>query len=237
MDASSLRWTLAIIGIVLLVGIYLYGLHQNKMRKRAARETFTREEIDSAFTEDERLREELDNLGNIITDDASTSAVEAITINLAPEADLKPVNIPEVELFITDAVAAIDADKRICHFLKHADNRLITGDELASALTHTDFDINSEGLLEYQQDGERCFTIASLSAPGHFSTLESLEFTTLGLNFFINLEEDENAFGNYEVMLKKIDELVRLLNVKVYQSDQQLLTISEVTEIRQKLST
>ena len=52
MDASSLRWTLAIIGIVLLVGIYLYGLQQNKMRKRAARETFTREEIDSAFTED-----------------------------------------------------------------------------------------------------------------------------------------------------------------------------------------
>ena len=236
MDASALRWALAIIGIVLLVGIYLYGVQQNKMRKRAARETFTREEIDSAFIEDERLREELDSLGNIISDDASTKDVESININSGIETDLKPVAIAEVELFIADAVAAIDADKRICHFLKHADNRLITGDELASALSHTDFDINAEGLLEYQLDGERCFTIASLSPPGHFSELESLEFTTLGLNCFINLEGDDNAFGNYEVMLKKIDEVVRLLSLKVYQSDQQLLTISEVTEIRQKLS-
>jgi len=236
MDASTLRWALAIIGIVLLAGIYLYGLQQNKMRKRAARETFTREEIDSAFIEDQKLREELDNLGDIITDDASIKDVESFDINPALEADLKPVAIPEVELFIADAVAVIDVDKRICHFLKHADNRLITGDELVSAFAHTGFDINAEGLLEYQKDGERCFTIASLSAPGHFLQLESLEFTTPGLNFFINLEEDENAFGHYEVMLKKIDELVRLLNVKVYQSDQQLLTISEVTEIRQRLS-
>jgi len=236
MDASALRWTLAIIGIVLLVGIYLYGLQQNKMRKRAARETFTREEIDSAFIEDERLREEMDGLGNIISDDVDATDVESIKINPALETDLNPVVIPEVELFIADAIAAIDDDKLICHFLKHADNRLITGDEIASALMHNDFGINTDGLLEYQKDGERCFTIASLSAPGHFLELESLEFTTLGLNCFINLEDDGNAFAHYEVMLKKIDEMVRLLNVKVYQSDQQLLTISEVTEIRQKLS-
>ncbi|NNE64880.1 MAG: hypothetical protein HKN34_12405, partial [Gammaproteobacteria bacterium] len=67
MDASSLRWVLAIIGIVLLVGIYLYGLQQNRMRNRAARETFTREEIDTAFIEDTELRMELDHLGEIIS--------------------------------------------------------------------------------------------------------------------------------------------------------------------------
>ena len=52
MDASALRWVLAIIGIVLLLGIYLYGLHQSRLRKRAAVDTFTREEIDSAFIEE-----------------------------------------------------------------------------------------------------------------------------------------------------------------------------------------
>jgi FtsZ-interacting cell division protein ZipA len=236
MDASALRWTLAIIGIVLLVGIYLYGLQQNKMRKRTARETFTREEIDSAFIEDEKLREELDSLSHIISDDASSNAVESININPALEAGLKPVEIPEPELFIADAVASIEADKLVCHYLKHSDHRLITGEELASTLVHTDIEMNPEGLLEYQQDGELCFTIASLSPPGHFSEIESLEFTTLGLCCFINPENDGRAFGNYEVMLKKVDELVRLLNLKVYQSNQQLLTISEVTEIRQKLS-
>jgi len=236
MDASSLRWALAIIGIVLLVGIYLYGLQQNKMRKRAARETFTREEIDSAFVEDERLREELNGLGHIISDDASSADVEAININPGLEADLKPPEIPEAELFIVDAVASIEADKLVCHYLKHSDNRLITGQELNSTLLHTGIEVNPQGLLEYRQDGELCFTIASLSSPGDFSEIESLEFATLGLNCFINPESDGSEFNNYEVMLKKIDELVRLLSVKVYQSNQQLLTISEVTDIRRKLS-
>ena len=70
MDASSLRWVLAIIGIVLLVGIYLYGLQQSRMRDRAARETFTRDEIDTAFIEDSDLRMELENLGEIISNDS-----------------------------------------------------------------------------------------------------------------------------------------------------------------------
>jgi len=236
MDASALRWTLAIIGIVLLVGIYLYGLQQNKMRKRAARETFTREEIDSAFIEDEKLREELDSLSNMISDDAGADDVKDIKINPAIDVGLKPTAATRASLYIAEAVVSIEPDKRICHYLKHADNRLITGDELASALAHTSLDINAEGLLEYLEDGAVCFTIASLSSPGHFSSLDSLEFTTLGLNCFLHIQDDGNAFRHYETMLKKIDELVRLLNVKVYQSDQQLLTISEVTEIRKRLS-
>ena len=81
MDASALRWVLAIIGIVLLVGIYLYGLHQNRLRKRAAVETFTREEIDSAFIEDEQLREELDNLNQIMEQGDLNENFDKIKIN------------------------------------------------------------------------------------------------------------------------------------------------------------
>ncbi len=77
---------------------------------------------------------------------------------------------------------------------------------------------------------------SSLSAPGHFSDLALLEFATLGLNCFFDLEACDNPYKEYEIMLKKIDELVRLLNVRVCQANQQLLTISEVTEIRKKLS-
>jgi hypothetical protein len=37
-------------------------------------------------------------------------------------------------------------------------------------------------------------------------------------------------------MLKKIDELVRMLNVKVYKPDQELLTISDVSSVRDQFS-
>ncbi len=236
MDASALRWALAIIGIVLLVGIYLYGLQQNRLRKRAARDTFTREEIDSAFIEDQQLREELDNLGEIISSDDENINLGEIKINPAMEADLSSVKPPQTSLFIADAIAEIDPDKLISHLLMHLDCRLLTGDEIHSVLSYTGIEMNAVGYLEYHDTGKHCFTIANLSEPGHFSDLDKPEFTTLGLNCFINLETDDNAFKNYEIMLKKIDELVRLLNFKVYQSNRQLLTISDVTDIRNKLS-
>ena len=235
MDASSLRWVLAIIGIVLLVGIYLYGLQQSRMRDRAARETFTRDEIDTAFIEDSDLRMELENLGEIISNDSDQVNTGDIKINPAMEADIGPVKKPNVKLYIADAVADIEPQNRISHFLIRPGYELLTSEELQSVLSYTGLQVGDSGMLEYYEEEQLCFSIASLSEPGNFSDIESAEFITLGLNCFINLQANENALKNYEKMLKKIDELVRLLNFKVYQSNQQLLTISEVTDIRKKL--
>ena len=235
MDASSLRWALAIIGIVLLVGIYLYGLHQSRMRDRAARETFTREEIDTAFIEDSELRVELDNLGEIISTDSEQVNMDGMKISPAMEADIGSVKKPDVKLYIADEVAEIEPQNLISHFLIRPDYALLTGEELRSAMSYTGLQAGESGMLEYYEQEELCFSIASLSEPGDFSEIESAEFTTLGLNCFINLQANENTLKKYEKMLKKIDELVRLLNFKVYQSNQQLLTISEVTDIRRKL--
>lgn len=235
MDASSLRWVLAIIGIVLLVGIYLYGLQQNRMRNRAARETFTREEIDTAFIEDTELRMELDHLGEIISSDSDQVNLSDIKINPALEADIGSAKKPDVKLFIADAIGDIEPQYRISHLLMRPDYELLTGEELKSVLSYTGLQRGHTGMLEYYEEERLCFSIASLSEPGNFSDIESPQFTTLGLNCYINLESNENAFKNYEKMLKKIDELVRIFNFKVYQSDQQLLTISEVTDIRKRL--
>ena len=96
--------------------------------------------------------------------------------------------------------------------------------------------VNKEGYMEYHQEDELSFTIASLSVPGHFIDINKPEFSTQGFNCFIDLQTNGNPSVAYEIMLKKIDELVRLLNVKVYQPSHDLLTISDVTRIRSKLS-
>ena len=235
MDASALRWVLAIIGIVLLVGIYLYGLQQNRMRKRAARETFTRDEIDTAFIEDSQLKVELDNLGDIISADSEQVNLSDIRINPALEDDIGPVKKQTAEVFIAKVVSEIEPSKLVSHLLMRADYRLLTGEEVQSALSYAGLELAPNGMLEFYEGEQLCFSMANLSEPGHFSGIESPEFTTLGLNCFINLDSNDNAFKNYEKMLKKIDELVRLLNFKVYQSNRQLLTISEVSDIRKKI--
>lgn len=236
MDASALRWVLAIIGIVLLVGIYLFSLHQSRMRKRVAMETFAREEIDSAFIEDEQLREELGHLNQIMEETNSHESFEQIKINPAIEAGIAPSYLPAPDLFVAEAVAAIDEENLISYLLRHADHRLITGEEIESAVRLTGFEMSEQGLLEMRQDDELCFTVTSLSEPGDFVDMGQLDFSTLGLQCFIDLESNTNPKVSYEVMLKKIDELVRLLNVKVFESNNDLLTISNVTSIREKLA-
>ena len=235
MDASALRWVLAIIGIVLLVGIYLFGLHQNRLRKRAAVETFTREDIDSAYIEDEQLREELDNLNQIMQQGDLDEDLDQIKINPAIEANLTPIELPLPELFVADVLADIDEQNIISYLLKHADHRLITGEEIENAMMHAEIEIGAEGYLEYHQLGEHYFTISSLSAPGHFSDMGQLDFSTLGFNCFIDIESNHDAEISYELMLKKIDELVRLLDLKVYLSNHELLTMANITQVRKKL--
>jgi FtsZ-interacting cell division protein ZipA len=235
MDASTFRWVLVIIAVLLALAIYFYGQHQSRLRKRSAIDSFTREEIDSAFIEDEQLRSELDNLNQILRENELEEDLDDIQINPGREVQTTPFSLPDPQIHVHQAIARREPDSLINYHLRHADFRLITGEEAAAAIEQAAFELNEEGLLEFRVEGEAAFRMASLSAPGDFSGVGNLEFSTLGFNCFIDLDASENPLGDYETLLKKIDELVRLLNVKVYKSSQELLTISDVTEIRKSL--
>lgn len=234
MDASALRWTLAIIGIVLLIGVYLHGLHQNRLRKRTSMQTFAREQVDSAFIEDEALRAELNNLNHITAEADACDNFDDIKINPAIETDLTSFKLPP-NWFVPDIVSSLDQQQSINYLLYHADYRLITGKEIKTALSFAGLTVNNDGYIECRDEDELCFTIASLSAPGHFADIDNTDFSTLGFYCFIDLISNHHAPACYERMLNKIDELVRLLDVKVYRTNHHLLTISDVTRARLKL--
>ena len=236
MDATTFRWVLVIIAVIVALAIYLYGQYQSRLRKRNAIETFTREEVDEAFIEDEQLRFELNNLNQILQDNEVEEKLEEIQINPAVEAQKKPFALPDPEIFVPASLANKESDRLISYHLRHGDFRLITGEEASSAAEHASLELNDDAWLEYREEGEVAFQVASLSDPGDFAGIDQLEFTTLGFNCFIDLDLCSNPRLAYEAMLKKIDELVRMLNVKVYKPDQELLTISDVTGIREQLS-
>ena len=236
MDAGTFRWVLVAIAVVLALAIYLFGQHQARLRKRSAIETFTHEEVDSAFVEDEQLRFEMNNLNKILEDNEVEEIFDEIQINPGVEAEKTPVALPEPEIYVSTELADKDEERLISHYLRHIDLRLITGEEAESAVQHVGLELNAAGLLEYYEEGELVFQIASLSEPGNFFDIEELDFVTLGFNCYIDLDSCETPRLAYESMLKKIDELVRILSVKVYKPDHELLTISDVTEIREKLA-
>ena len=236
MDAGAFRWVLVAIAVVLALAIYLFGQHQARLRNRSAIETFTREEVDSAFVEDEQLRFEMNDLNKILEDNEVEEVLDEIQINPGVEVEKTPVALPDPEIYVPPELVDKDEEQLISHHLRHSDSRLITGEEAESAAQHVGLELNAEGLLEYYEEGELAFQIASLSEPGNFFDIEELNFVTLGFNCYIDLDSCETPRLAYESMLKKIDELVRMLNVKVYNANTELLTISDVTEIRERLA-
>ena len=237
MDASTFRWVLVIIALLVALAIYFYGQHQSRLRRRSAIDTFTRDEIESAFGEDEELRHELDNLNQILHDDESEESIDDIVINAVDEdtPQKTPFALPDPDLYLHPAIAECDTERLVSYHLRHDDFRLLIGAEIEEAIRQTGLELNEQGLLECRLDAAVAFHIASLSAPGDFSEIEQPDFKTYGCNCFIDLDACENPRAAYETMLKKVDELVRVLNLKVYKSDQELLTISDVTAIRKSL--
>jgi len=236
MDAGTFRWVLVAIAVVLALAIYLFGQHQARLRKRSAIETFTREEVDSAFIEDEQLRFEMNDLNKILEHNEVEEVLDEIQINPGLEVEKTPLAQPDPEIYLPPEFADKDEERLISLHLRHSDFRLITGEEAESAVQHVGLELNAAGLLEYYEEGELAFQIASLSEPGNFFDIEELNFVTLGFNCYIDLDTCETPRLAYESMLKKIDELVRLLNVNVYKPNTELLTISDVTEVREKLA-
>ena len=413
MDASTFRWVLIAIAAVLALVIYLFGLHQARLRNRDAIETFNHEEIDSAFVEDEQLRHEMNSLSTVLEEGEIEGSLDEIHIHPATEAqspslaldrldemridpymgaqpapiaeedlfedeidaaaenesplvedqdedeldlvaelepefaeesldedeidsvaqvepelteespeedEIDPVvesepsfvanldegqmdsaakvepvfaedlnedeldpaaevepdfeeesldedepedsvtqaeppltedldedqtdppekvkkkgsTSPEPEIFVSPELTDKD-DRLVSYHLRHEDFRLIVGEEAESAAHHAGLELSPDGLLEYYEEDELVFQIASLSAPGNFFGIEDLEFVTIGFNCFIDLDACTNPRAAYEAMLKKIDELVRVLNVMVYTPGSDLLSISDVTDIRDQL--
>ena len=236
MDASTFRWVLVAIAVIVVVAVYFLSQHQTRLRKRNAMESFTRDEVDSTFIEDEQLHQELDNLNRILNDERDDADLDEIRIE-ADERDREaPSARPAPEIFVPALLTDRDADSVASYHLRHDDYRLITGEEASAAAEQAGLELNGAGYLEFREDGEVMFRVASLSAPGTFTEIERLEFATLGFNCFVDLEASSNPRQAYESMLKKIDEMVRVLNVKVYKPDQRLLTISDVSDVRAKFT-
>lgn len=235
MDATALRWALGIIGVIFIVGIYLYSLYQNKLRRQAAIKTFTHEEIESGFIEDETLRNELSSINTMLDDDLDEVDIDDIKINAALEAESKSDFSTNAELQLPKAVCDLLPDHRIVHVLKPVDNRLLTAEELRSAFAHSGFKLNEDNHFKLEDSLNAQFQILNLTETGSFQQINDEQFSTHGLVCCINLADCAQPLGHYEIMLKKVDELVRLLDLKVYSQELDLLTLQHVTDIRKKL--
>lgn len=232
MDASALRWVLAIIGVVVIVGIYLYSIYHERLRRRGAASTLTREELEAAIIEDESLRKELSSINSMLDRELNSDEINDIKINPGLEAETRKTQAQQPVKELPACVQEINSKDLVAHVLMPDDGRLLTGEELLNAFVHTGFQLNDDGFFHLLEPQPAEFKLCNLTKTGSLKQVDQADFSTPGMVIYFDMSGCGQAQGCYELMLKKIDELVRILDVKVYSHDFQLLTIQHVSDIR-----
>ncbi len=244
MDATALRWVLAIIGIVVLVGVYFFTLYQQKLRRRAAIKTLTQDELESGVIEDTTLRRELSSIRTMLKDEIVEQDLQQIKINPSLDTDNESSYRPEpvkkakenpVDLKFPETLNAIEAEHLVLLVLKHPDDSVITGSELVNAFKHVGLEINEQGHGEIDQNPMAQFRFINMTLEGSFKNIADPQFYTYGIACFYDVTQVDLALTCYELMLQKIDELVRVLELKVYNHDLELLTLEAVKATRDSL--
>ncbi len=256
MDATTLRWILAIIGVLVIGGIYGYSLWQDRRRRNAAIRSLTREELEAGFIEDEALREELSSLSERIGEEESAPDVGQIRINPGLDAvGDAPVEMPpvttadeaasagkEAEVAATEAAAGEEAARLalsehcIAHILRQREDRPLSGDAILLAGERCGLKLDADHFLAPKEAAAKPpFRCANLSESGSFASIHEAAFKAQGLLCWFDSREQAEPLRSYEQMLKTIDELVRELDLKVYNQDLELLTLQHVTDIRHRL--
>jgi FtsZ-interacting cell division protein ZipA len=248
MDATALRWVLAIIGIVIIAGVYLYTVHQQKLRRRAAIKTFTHEELETGIIEDEMLSRELSSINSMLEDELKEKDLKKIKINPALDSEQKhslhvkseaSAKVKQKEAKITlqlpRLLDEIEQEKLVVHVLKAADDRIMTGSDLINAFKHAELEINEMGHAEFAQNPVAEYRFANITMDGSFNSIADAQFNSYGMVCFYDLSAVQLPLTCYELMLKKIDELVRMLDLNVYDRDLNLLTLKHITDMRDML--
>jgi FtsZ-interacting cell division protein ZipA len=236
MDATALRWILFIIGVVVILAVYLFSIYQSKLRRNAAIKTFTQEELENDDIVDESLRDELSHINTMLDQEVDEEDIADIKITptvesrVAPEAPVRPV------MTLPYRLLDIPMTDRVAHILKPSDDHLLTGAELISAFEHVKFELQADGGVKAVNDENCDFILASLTQEGSLNGLSDPQYSTSGLVCYFDIRKCQHAMGCYELMLKKIDELVRVLDLKVYDEDLQLLTLKHVTDTRSRIN-
>lgn len=247
MDATALRWVLGIIGVICIVGVYLYSVYQNRRRQQAAVKTFTHDDVESGFIEDADLRQELSNINAMLDEDISAQDIDDIKINASPDQasteektdvekiePVSSVSVSEKSAELPHAVCQLMPDHRIAHVLKADNLQPLSLQAINDAMAQAGFSLNESGFYCLPEDPLAQFQLLNMSANGSF--IEPADQGQVdGLVCCINLKKCQHPLACYESMLKKIDELVRLLDLKVFDLHEELLTLQHVTDIRNKL--
>lgn len=235
-DATQLRIIIAILGVLLLAGMYLFGQPKrpNQGSRTAPRRSPTGERIeptigsgeeDASHGLDPQIKMELDRLEQEVAAHRGAAAAPAVPATPARA----PVGVrseTKVERIVTLYVAARAGET-------------IGGPELVVAAEKAGLEFGDKHvfhrLVEGHPEKGPIFSVANMVKPGSFDLAHISSLRTPGVTFFMTLPGPLPALDAWDTMYPAAQRLAELLDAQVLDADHNAIGRQTIQHVRDDL--
>lgn len=232
MDISTFRWILIIAGIVIITGIYLFGIRDKKRKPRASRKPVHAERT----RQEPALRTEQSDEDEIGDDLGGRQAELAIGGLPGDDSRIEP-RLDAVRDKQPKAPSGPLPDKIITLFLQARDNHIITGVDLLDASLKSGLVFGTHDIFHriHEEDLEPVFSMANLTKPGVFDKTAWNTMETRGVTMFMTLPGPRNALDAWDSMLATSRRLAELLHADLLDDTHSVFTRERSLQIKEEL--
>jgi cell division protein ZipA len=220
-DASTLRWTIVVIGVLILAAIFLFGNPEKKRSPKASRR--------KAKAAAERLEPTLEDdpgLSAALPEPQLTGQGE-LPINRdvpsVPRAPRKPAGPPP--------------EKIITLFLLAPGNARISGADLLQAALKTEMVMGDMDIFHRHAEGsdQPILSMANAVKPGTFDKDSWNTFETAGLVLFMTLPGPILALDAWDMLLATAKRMAEILHAELHDDTHQPLIRQKEARIREEM--
>lgn len=228
MDASTLRWILVVVGVIVVGSIFLFGNPAKRRKPKASR----RREENKAGKSPERREPTLESVS---ADEAMEQAAPGGQGELPIGSDPEPV--PKPKPVKRKVPLGPPPDRIVSLFLLARDNHKITGAELLQATVNTGMDYGDMNIFHRVDEGSerQVFSLANAAKPGHFERDEWNTFETAGLVLFMTLPAPIHALDAWDSMLATARHMSEILQADLLDEEHAPFTRQREAQTREEM--
>lgn len=236
MDISTFRWILIIAGIVLIAGLYLFGIRDKKRKPRASRKRVHAQRVrqepaleseqpdDDEHADDNDARQTELEIGSPV--DSGSRFDTDSELRVEPRLDSKPKKpVPP------------PPDRIITLFLQARDNHVINGIDLLDASLKSGLVFGSHDIFHRinEEDVDPVFSMANLTKPGSFDKSAWNTMEIKGVTMFMTLPGPRDPLDAWDSMLATSRRLAELLHADLLDDTHSVFTRERSMQIKEEL--
>lgn len=230
MEASTLRWILIVVGLIIVGSIFLFGNPDRKRKPKASRrkpaDLSDRREPTLDGTEEDRETRDLKFEG--LDGEGEIAAQQELKIDRSDApAKSAPPRKP----------AGPPPEKIVTLYLLASDIRVITGAELLQATVSTGMDFGDMNIFHRLPEGSEqpVFSLANAAKPGYFERDEWNTFETGGLALFMALPGPVNGLDAWDSMLATARRISEILHTDLLDGERNTFTRQREAQLREEM--